>query len=105
MEQMAAQRQRFMEGNAAMESENIDDANDTTTTNAASGSANASTADENATTNDDASKDASAGSASTSSLPTNQTEYTCCHCLMHAPASEDRPIGLVTLIQVKTGMD
>ena len=104
MEQMAAQRQRFMEGNAAMESENIDDANDTTaTTNAAS--SNASNADENATTGDDASKDASSGSASTSSVPTNQTEYTCCHCLMHAPASEDRPIGLVTLIQVKIKLD
>lgn len=28
-----------------------------------------------------------------------EKEYTCCHCLMQSPASEERPIGLVTLIQ------
>ena len=26
-------------------------------------------------------------------------EYTCCHCLIEEPASEERPMGLVTLIQ------
>ena len=35
-----------------------------------------------------------------SEMPTRRVqEYTCCHCLMQEPASEERPMGLVTLIQ------
>ena len=94
MEQMALQRQRFMEGNA-MDSEHTDDTTETATPSATATTASSST--EETTTSSSATGEGTGASAGAAT--STQTEYTCCNCLMHAPASEDRPIGLVTFIQ------
>lgn len=95
MEQMALQRQRFMEGNA-MDSEHADDGSETATPSAAT-STTSSASTEEKTSSSSACEEGTG--ASVGAATSSQTEYTCCNCLMHAPASEDRPIGLVTFIQ------
>jgi hypothetical protein len=79
MEQLAAQRQRFMK--SAMEPDAAENSN-----------------------SDSISRENSQSffgeeSSSFNEVPSAK-EYTCCHCLSHGPATEDRPIGLVTWIQV-----
>ena len=104
MEQMAQQRKRFMEGNA-MYSEPTEEAETTSTPPSATPTQNTSTA--TPSTSAEESPSAAAAGATKPGVPLIpvQTEYTCCHCLMQAPASEDRPIGLVSLIQVIYKLD
>jgi hypothetical protein len=106
MDQLAAQRNRFLQ--AASEREEKTPAAgsgssfsmDTTEEEkeAAIAAAAAATAAASAESADPLDPD-----AEDNSVPVVETkEYTCCHCLMHGSATEERPIGLVTLIQVCT---
>jgi len=88
MEQLAAQRRRFMESNSMSAP---------TASPAASASANVADMDERPSS-PSAGKTDSPSAMDESSAP-EVKEYTCCHCLSTGPASEDRPIGLVALIQ------
>ncbi len=102
MEQLAAQRRRFMESNAMGASSSSSASAPTTEAaeTAKEGTAENSGGDsaEAAASGRRGSKAGRAGSA-TGAAAAAVEEYTCCHCLSSAPASEDRPIGLVALIQ------
>lgn len=83
MEQLAQQRRRFMQSSQMSASALLEDIGDTEKAEKAS--------------KKKAEKAATEGGSNDETLP--PTEYTCCHCLMQTPANEERPIGLVTLIQ------
>ncbi len=100
MAQLAAQRKRFMESNSMASSSSSaaspakdDSAEGPKDSEERSESGNAEEAESGR-------RGKSRGEASgAESMSTSVEEYTCCHCLSTAPASEERPIGLVALIQ------
>ena len=113
MEQLAAQRRRF-EINAGASAENaaaststgqgqssmvVDDEGASTAEGHASPSKPHKVSDEEAIEED--METASQGNANTEEEPPKRDVklYHCCHCKTEEPASDDRPIGLVTLIQ------
>ena len=91
MEQLAAQRQRFMASAADPSPES-----NASTSTAADPSEERTPSPEKAKEREEKVKE----EAKTEEACVQETkEYTCCHCLLAGPASEERPIGLVTLIQ------
>jgi hypothetical protein len=91
MEQLAAQRRRFMQASAMETDMSAEDASDDSLLSSdKSGSGGKMSTDV-----DDGDGSGSDGSGAF----VLRKEYTCCHCLAQGPASEDRPIGLVTWIQ------
>lgn len=102
MEQMALQRQRFMEGNAAMQAETLADGeSDDPVTSASVGDTASESTSSVVAARPQVSNNCDKMKSNWSKIIPKilQTEYTCCHCLLQAPASEERPIGLVTLAQ------
>ncbi len=98
MEQMAAQRRRFMESN------DIRNPPQPSTSDSPSAQSASSSAEDAAAAAKEAGGSAEEAESSSSSEKRRRSvrkteDFTCCHCLATAPASEDRPIGLVALIQ------
>jgi hypothetical protein len=111
MEQLAAQRRRFLQGNNIASDVDMDASSSATSGDREGvGAASDGAARADASFATGASTASESASASTSEAPSRssshqrieQKEYTCCLCLMHAPASEDKPMGLVALIQVSS---
>ncbi len=110
MEQLAAQRRRFMQAAEASgagsggggNSGSAGDASSAVkmdTSDSESGDPKKKAGEGGAAAASDAAE-AEEAAAKTDVAPETK-EYTCCHCLLQAPATEERPIGLVTLIQVR----
>eukprot|EP00095_Tigriopus_kingsejongensis_P006031 maker-scaffold889_size84747-snap-gene-0.19 protein:Tk06031 transcript:maker-scaffold889_size84747-snap-gene-0.19-mRNA-1 annotation:"e3 ubiquitin-protein ligase ubr3" len=88
MEQMAAQRKKFEENTTIFDDESMSEGlNDSQAgEDGANGGHGASSSDPN-------------GGGANAEARRDMKQYHCCHCRLESPASEDRPIGLVTLIQ------
>ncbi len=117
MAQLAAQRRRFMESAAAAAMEADEDSIQQAPESAFSSGAeklggadgtsdtaepmSSGSADSHANSGDSGLDTSESGKGLAAPLSPSAKEYTCCHCLAHAPADEDRPIGLVALVQVR----
>ena len=97
MEQLAAQRRRFMQANASSATEESPSkgSND----RAGPATVNMDTSESVKIDTDGSSEASQAESNAAAAAAPEEKEYTCCHCLLQAPATEERPIGLVTLTQ------
>ena len=102
MEQMAAQRRRFMQANPSTACE---EPSKSGAESASAGSSSAAATVNMDTSESERGEKEVSGAGDDAKAEANEEaapeakEYTCCHCLLQAPATEERPIGLVTLTQ------